>query len=115
MTSEFQPCADKKFSLVQVWLVGAGLSEEEQMTAPKGTIFIPLSPFPPKKMRRDCFYNSTPAMLAPKHLENVDSCEVRHIPIFLSISFYNKIPKFNSFHIFLRSVSMKNRIGCQEE
>ncbi|KAK6121604.1 hypothetical protein DH2020_044663 [Rehmannia glutinosa] len=55
--------------------VGDGLSEDEQLKASKGTVFIPFSHFPPKKMRKDCYYNSTPAMLAPKHLENVDSCE----------------------------------------
>ncbi|KAL3615471.1 Very-long-chain aldehyde decarbonylase cer1 [Castilleja foliolosa] len=59
----------------KTWLVGDGLSDDEQLKAPKGTIFIPFSPFPPKKTRKDCQYNSTPAMLAPKHLENVDSCE----------------------------------------
>ncbi|KAL6557352.1 Very-long-chain aldehyde decarbonylase cer1 [Orobanche minor] len=59
----------------KIWLVGGGLSEDEQLKAPNGTIFIPFSPFPPKKMRKDCYYNSTPAMLAPKHLQNVDSCE----------------------------------------
>ncbi|XP_073060784.1 very-long-chain aldehyde decarbonylase CER1-like isoform X1 [Primulina eburnea] len=60
---------------VQIWLVGDGLNEDEQKKAPKGTLFIPFSKFPPKKDRKDCLYNSTPAMLTPKHLENVDSCE----------------------------------------
>ncbi|GER54534.1 fatty acid hydroxylase superfamily [Striga asiatica] len=64
-----------KNSSPQIWLVGDGLSDEEQLKAPKGTVFIPFSPFPPKKMRKNCHYNSTPAMLVPKHLENVDSCE----------------------------------------
>ncbi|XP_047976263.1 very-long-chain aldehyde decarbonylase CER1-like isoform X1 [Salvia hispanica] len=64
-----------KHNAPKIWLVGDGLSEDEQLSAPKGTLFFPISHFPPKKMRRDCFYNSTPAMLAPKHLENVDSCE----------------------------------------
>lgn len=63
---------------IQTWLVGDGLSETEQLKASKGTIFVPYSQFPPKKTRKDCSYNSTPAMLAPKHLENVDSCEVRN-------------------------------------
>lgn len=58
----------------KIWLVDR-VSEQEQLKASKGTIFIPFSQFPPKKMRNDCFYNTTPAMLAPKHLENVDSCE----------------------------------------
>ncbi|KAL1546549.1 Very-long-chain aldehyde decarbonylase cer1 [Salvia divinorum] len=64
-----------KHNAPKIWLVGDGLNEDEQLSAPKGTLFFPLSHFPPKKMRKDCFYNSTPAMLAPKHLENVDSCE----------------------------------------
>ncbi|XP_073045287.1 very-long-chain aldehyde decarbonylase CER1-like [Primulina eburnea] len=59
----------------KIWLVGDGLNEEEQLKAPKGTTFIPFSQFPPKKLRRDCFYTYTPAMLAPKNLENLDSCE----------------------------------------
>ncbi|KAL7120852.1 hypothetical protein ACP275_02G147500 [Erythranthe tilingii] len=64
-----------KHNLPKTWLVGDGLSENEQMKASKGTIFIPYSQFPPKKIRKDCSYNNTPAMLVPKHLENVDSCE----------------------------------------
>ncbi|KAF3627517.1 Protein ECERIFERUM 1 [Capsicum annuum] len=59
----------------KTWLVEDGLSEEEQFKAPKGTLFIPYSPFPPKKARKDCFYFNTPAMISPKHLQNVDSCE----------------------------------------
>ncbi|CAI0447626.1 unnamed protein product [Linum tenue] len=59
----------------KVWLVGEGLSEEEQKQAGKGTLFIPFSQFPPKKLREDCFYHTTPALTAPKSLENVDSCE----------------------------------------
>ncbi|XP_060219089.1 very-long-chain aldehyde decarbonylase CER1-like isoform X2 [Lycium barbarum] len=59
----------------RTWLVGDGLSEDEQLKAPKGTLFIPYSQFPPRKARKDCFYFSTPAMITPKNLENVDSCE----------------------------------------
>ncbi|XP_076891069.1 very-long-chain aldehyde decarbonylase CER1-like [Bidens hawaiensis] len=59
----------------KTWLVGEGLSKEEQMKASKGTLMIPYSQFPPKKLRKDCFYYTTPSMLIPKHLENVDSCE----------------------------------------
>ncbi|KAE9459935.1 hypothetical protein C3L33_08162, partial [Rhododendron williamsianum] len=59
----------------QVWLVGDGLSEEEQQKAPKGTSFIPYSQFPPKKVRNDCLYHHTPAMLAPSSLGNLNSCE----------------------------------------
>ncbi|XP_073291345.1 very-long-chain aldehyde decarbonylase CER1-like isoform X1 [Primulina huaijiensis] len=64
-----------QYGTPKIWLVGDGLSEDEQKKAPKGTLFIPFSKFPPKKDRKDCLYNSTPAMLTPKHLENVDSCE----------------------------------------
>ncbi|KAK4349290.1 hypothetical protein RND71_032045 [Anisodus tanguticus] len=59
----------------KTWIVGDRLSKEEQLKAPKGTLFIPFSPFPPKKSRKDCVYFHTPAMIIPKHLENVDSCE----------------------------------------
>ncbi|XP_038682098.1 very-long-chain aldehyde decarbonylase CER1-like [Tripterygium wilfordii] len=59
----------------KIWLVGDGLSKAEQLKAPKGTVFIPYSQFPPKKVRKDCFYHSTPAMIVPKSLENMDSCE----------------------------------------
>ncbi|XP_025887228.1 very-long-chain aldehyde decarbonylase CER1-like isoform X1 [Solanum lycopersicum] len=59
----------------KIWLVGDELSEDEQLKAPKGTLFIPFSQFPPRKVRKDCFYFNTPAMNIPKHLENVDSCE----------------------------------------
>ncbi|KAG8391434.1 hypothetical protein BUALT_Bualt01G0187400 [Buddleja alternifolia] len=64
-----------KHNVPKTWLVGDGLSEDDQQKASKGTIFVPFSQFPPKKTRKDCLYNNTPAMLAPKHLENVDSCE----------------------------------------
>lgn len=59
----------------KTWLVGDGLTNEEQLKATKGTLFIPFSKFPPKEVRKDCSYYTTPAMLTPKHLENVDSCE----------------------------------------
>ncbi|XP_058224197.1 very-long-chain aldehyde decarbonylase CER1-like [Rhododendron vialii] len=59
----------------KVWLVGDGLSKEEQLKAPKGTLFIPYSQFPPKNVRNDCLYHHTPAMLAPSSLENLNSCE----------------------------------------
>ncbi|GAV87674.1 FA_hydroxylase domain-containing protein/Wax2_C domain-containing protein [Cephalotus follicularis] len=58
----------------KIWLVGDGLNDE-QIKAIKGTLFIPFSPFPPKKLRKDCLYHCTPAMGTPKSLENVDSCE----------------------------------------
>ncbi|XP_073141483.1 very-long-chain aldehyde decarbonylase CER1-like [Henckelia pumila] len=59
----------------RVWIVGDGLSREEQLKAPKGTLFIPYSQFPPKKARKDAFYCHTPAMVAPPALENLHSCE----------------------------------------
>ncbi|KAM7474331.1 hypothetical protein LguiB_021574 [Lonicera macranthoides] len=59
----------------KIWVVGDGLSEQEQMKAPKGTTFIPFSQFPPKKVRKDCLYHYTPSMLAPSSLENLHSCE----------------------------------------
>ncbi|XP_057450876.1 very-long-chain aldehyde decarbonylase CER1-like [Lotus japonicus] len=58
-----------------IWLVGDGLTEEEQVNAPKGTIFIPYSQFPPKKYRKDCSYHCTPAMQIPSSVENIHSCE----------------------------------------
>ncbi|KAA8515783.1 hypothetical protein F0562_018606 [Nyssa sinensis] len=54
-----------KSSAVKTWLVGDGLTEEEQQKASKGTLFIPFSQFPPKKSRKDCFYL--------QHTGNVDS------------------------------------------
>ncbi|THU56234.1 hypothetical protein C4D60_Mb11t15140 [Musa balbisiana] len=59
----------------QVWLVGDGLEDVEQRTAPKGTLFIPYSSFPPKKVRKDCTYCTTPAMKMPDTVENMHSCE----------------------------------------
>ncbi|KAJ9145642.1 hypothetical protein P3X46_028004 [Hevea brasiliensis] len=72
--SENNPVLSNNFSF-KTWLVDDGLNEEEQKKATKGTVFIPFSQFPPKKMRKDCFYHSTPAMVVPTSLENVDSCE----------------------------------------
>ncbi|RXH93245.1 hypothetical protein DVH24_013821 [Malus domestica] len=60
---------------IQIWLVGDGLTEKEQLSAPSGTLFVPFSQLPPKKLRKDCFYHYTPAMKIPTSLENVHSCE----------------------------------------
>ncbi|KAH7576141.1 hypothetical protein JRO89_XS01G0002900 [Xanthoceras sorbifolium] len=60
---------------IQIWLVGEGLTDEEQNKASKGTIFIPFSQFPPMKIRKDCFYHTTPAMITPPSLHNLHSCE----------------------------------------
>ncbi|KAE9459926.1 hypothetical protein C3L33_08165, partial [Rhododendron williamsianum] len=51
---------------IQTWLVGDGFNEGEQLKASKGTLFIPFSQFPPKRMRSDCLYYDTPAMVTPK-------------------------------------------------
>lgn len=60
----------------KVWLVGEGVSAEEQSRAVKGTIFIPFSQFPPREYRRgDCVYRLTPSMAVPKSLENIHCCE----------------------------------------
>ncbi|KAK9099646.1 hypothetical protein Syun_026691 [Stephania yunnanensis] len=78
-------CLDSANNLVSssnysptVWLVGNGLGEEEERKAAKGTLFIPFSQFPHPswKTRKDCSYYSTPAMVIPKALENMDSCEI---------------------------------------
>jgi aldehyde decarbonylase len=66
--------------------VGDGLTEEEQMKAPKGTLFIPYSQFPPKKHRKDCSYHFTPAMQTPTSIENVHSCEVIIFSILFSLN-----------------------------
>ena len=59
------------------------LTEEEQLKAPTGALFIPYSQFPPRKYRKDCFYHCTPAMLIPSCVENVHSCEVCSNNLFL--------------------------------
>ena len=69
------------------------MSEEEQLKAAKGTVFIPFSQFPPKKLRKDCFYHYTPAMSTPTSLENVHSCEVT-INFVLKVLFLNKLVNF---------------------
>lgn len=61
---------------VKVWLVGEGTSKEEQEKATKGTLFIPFSQFPLKQLRGDCIYHTTPALVVPKSLANIHSCEV---------------------------------------
>ncbi|CAN6807706.1 unnamed protein product [Brassica oleracea] len=58
-----------------IWLVGDGLSKEDQKKARKGTLFIPFSQFPPSKLLKDCFYHTTPAMIIPDSAQNIDSCE----------------------------------------
>ncbi|KAG5054730.1 hypothetical protein JHK85_007240 [Glycine max] len=61
---KLQTRAIPKYSF-QIWLVGDELTEEEQLKVPKGAFFIPFSQFPPRKYRKDCSYQYTPAMLVP--------------------------------------------------
>ncbi|XBI74227.1 hypothetical protein VPH35_067806 [Triticum aestivum] len=62
--------------ILQVWVIGEGLNASEQLTAAKGTRFIPYSQFPPRTIRRDRYtYSITPAMGVTKTLTNVHSCE----------------------------------------
>ena len=95
---------------MQIWLVEDGLTEKEQLKAPKGTVFIPFSPFPPDKVRRDCYYHTTPAMVAPKSLENLHSCEVNTRKIKTFMIFF-----LLHLSVFKLYVSMWNRIGWEEE
>ncbi|XP_042499574.1 very-long-chain aldehyde decarbonylase GL1-4-like isoform X2 [Macadamia integrifolia] len=62
---------------IQFWLVGDGgvQRDEAQRRALEGTHFIPCSQFPLAKARKDCIYYSTSAMIIPKALQNVYSCE----------------------------------------
>ncbi|KAE8686353.1 Protein CER1-like 1 [Hibiscus syriacus] len=73
--SEGKLVMSKSYSSYKIWLVGDEMTEEDQQKAAKGTVFIPFSQFPPKRVRKDCLYHSTPAMQSPRALENVDSCE----------------------------------------
>ncbi|CAL9782574.1 unnamed protein product, partial [Musa acuminata subsp. burmannicoides] len=59
----------------QVWLVGEGLTDQDQRKASSGTCFIPFSQFPVKKTHEDCAYQMTPAMAVPRTLENMHTCE----------------------------------------
>ncbi|KAL2319371.1 hypothetical protein Fmac_028340 [Flemingia macrophylla] len=58
-----------------IWLVGDGLTKEEQQKTLKTTLFILYTQFSPKKYRKDYSYQCTSAMLAPCTIENVHSCE----------------------------------------
>ncbi|PAN39047.1 hypothetical protein PAHAL_7G216700 [Panicum hallii] len=66
-----------KFSnkdIPQIW-IGDRIDDKQQQRAPKGTIFVPTSQFPLKKIRKDCSYLSAPAMKIPETMENVHTCE----------------------------------------
>ncbi|KAJ1271845.1 hypothetical protein BS78_06G157000 [Paspalum vaginatum] len=58
----------------QIW-IGDNIDDKQQEMAPKGTVFVPTSQFPLKKIRKDCTYLSTPAMKIPETMENVHTCE----------------------------------------
>nr|CAB3447260.1 unnamed protein product [Digitaria exilis] len=60
--------------LPQIWLVD-NIDDKEQKLAPQGAIFIPISQFPIKKIRKDCTYLSTPAMKIPETMQNIHACE----------------------------------------
>ncbi|KAH0913756.1 hypothetical protein HID58_037077 [Brassica napus] len=77
-----QECRDRLVLLTsetlasnKVWLMGEGTTREEQEMATKGTLFIPFSQFPLKQLRRDCIYHTPPALIIPKSLVNIHSCE----------------------------------------
>ncbi|XP_055959576.1 very-long-chain aldehyde decarbonylase CER1-like [Mercurialis annua] len=72
----------------KIWLIGDDVTENEQLKAPKGTLFIPFTQFPPKRVRKDCFYHVTPAMLTPHSLQNLDSCEVSELHLLFPNWFY---------------------------
>ncbi|WP_336506111.1 hypothetical protein, partial [Klebsiella pneumoniae] len=59
----------------KVWLVGEGLSDEEQSRADKGTIIIPFSRLPPIIVRDDCLYPPTRARGIPASVEGGDCWE----------------------------------------
>ena len=61
---------------LQVWLVGDGLTAQEQEMAQPGVHFVPYSQFPPMNTRGDCVYHSTPALVVPDSYENMHACEV---------------------------------------
>lgn len=67
--------------------MGEGTTREEQEMATKGTLFIPFSQFPLKQLRRDCIYHTPPALIIPKSLVNIHSCEVciKSYPIQLKV------------------------------
>ncbi|GAB4844227.1 Very-long-chain aldehyde decarbonylase cer1 [Ancistrocladus abbreviatus] len=90
----------------KIWLVGEGLTEKEQQKATKGTILIPFSQFPPKKIRKDCFYLNPPSMVAPRSFENLYSCEV-------GIQAFSHCPAFSLYRRLIFCV-FGDRIGCRE-
>uniref|UniRef100_A0A0D9VMJ4 aldehyde oxygenase (deformylating) n=1 Tax=Leersia perrieri TaxID=77586 RepID=A0A0D9VMJ4_9ORYZ len=80
LKQQLQPEMQKQLVLTcsyssKVWLVGDGLTDEEQRKAQAGAHFVPYSQFPPNKARDDCFYHCTPALLVPESFENLHVCE----------------------------------------
>uniref|UniRef100_A0ACD5YW48 Uncharacterized protein n=1 Tax=Avena sativa TaxID=4498 RepID=A0ACD5YW48_AVESA len=65
------------YSSSKVWLVGDGLTAQEQEKAQPGVHFVPYSQFPPSSgnARGDCVYHSTPALVVPDSYENMHACE----------------------------------------
>jgi aldehyde decarbonylase len=62
--------------VLQVWLVGNGLTALEQERAQPGVHIVPYSQFPPMNTRGDCVYHTTPALVVPDSYENLHACEV---------------------------------------
>ncbi|KAH6836349.1 Fatty acid hydroxylase superfamily [Perilla frutescens var. hirtella] len=73
VVSEGQVLLSKSYTQYKVWIIGDGVSEDEQLKAEKGTLFIPFSHFPPKRARHHAFYSHTPSMIAPPSLLNLHS------------------------------------------
>ncbi|KAM0891936.1 hypothetical protein ACQ4PT_026098 [Festuca glaucescens] len=71
-TASYLKCSSN--DLTKIWIVDK-IDDKEQKMAPKGTVFIPISQFPPTKVRKDCTYLSTPAMKIPETMQNIHSCE----------------------------------------
>ncbi|KAJ8498668.1 hypothetical protein OPV22_009220 [Ensete ventricosum] len=59
----------------KTWLLGNGVSDQEQRKAREGIHFIPYSQFPPRVVREDCIYHCTPALLVPNAYQNLHACE----------------------------------------
>ncbi|XP_058729734.1 very-long-chain aldehyde decarbonylase CER1-like isoform X2 [Vicia villosa] len=75
LTSSNRSISLSPINTPKIWLVGDEWNEDEQLQASEGSFFIPFSHFPPKQMRKDCFYHYTPAMITPTALVNLHSCE----------------------------------------
>lgn len=83
------------------------MTDEDQSRAREGTLFIPFSQFPPKHVRKDCVYQTTPAMVVPSSLKNMHSCEVTSLPLIRSIDLPILHLRFHALP-FLLTVVCKN-------